>query len=30
MLADWSSGLLAHDIVAHADASVHSVVEKKF
>jgi TldD protein len=30
LLADWSSGLLAHDIVAHADASVHSVVENKF
>ena len=30
LLADWSAGLLAHDIVAHADASVHSVVENKF
>ncbi len=30
LLADWSAGLLAHDIVAHVDASVHSVVENKF
>jgi TldD protein len=30
LLADWSSALLAHDIVAHASASAHSVVENKF
>ena len=30
LLADWSSALLAHDIVAHTDASVHSVMENKF
>ena len=30
LLADWSAGLLAHDIVAHADAALHSVVENKF
>jgi TldD protein len=30
LLADWSSGLLAHDIVAHAEASAHMVLENKF
>ena len=30
LLADWSAALLAHDVVAHADASVHSVMENKF
>jgi TldD protein len=30
LLADWSSGLLAHDIVAHAEASAHTVLENKF
>ena len=30
LLADWSAALLAHDIVAHTDASVHSVMENKF
>ena len=30
LLADWSAGLLAHDVVAHTDAAVHSVVEQKF
>ncbi|MGZ4589694.1 MAG: TldD/PmbA family protein [Actinomycetes bacterium] len=30
LLADWSAGLLAHDIVAHADASLHHVLENKF
>ena len=30
LLSDWSAGLLAHDIVAHADAHVHSVLENKF
>jgi TldD protein len=30
LLADWSAALLAHDIVAHADASVHHALENKF
>jgi TldD protein len=30
LLADWSAGLLAHDIVAHTDAALHWVVENKF
>ena len=30
LLADWSAGLLAHDVVTHADASLHSVLENKF
>ncbi len=30
LLADWSAGLLAHDLVAHVDAEVHSVLENKF
>ena len=30
LLADWSAGLLAHDVVAHAEASAHSVKENKF
>jgi TldD protein len=30
LLADWSAGLLAHDIVAHAEASAHMVLENKF
>ncbi len=30
LLADWSAGLLAHDVVAHADASAHWVMENKF
>jgi len=30
LLADWSSGLLAHDIVAHAEAALHTVLENKF
>ena len=30
LLSDWSAGLLAHDLVAHADAHVHSVLENKF
>jgi TldD protein len=30
LLGDWSSGLLAHDVVAHADASLHHVLENKF
>jgi TldD protein len=29
-LADWSAGLLAHDVVAHAEASSHAVMENKF
>ena len=30
LLADWSAGLLAHDVVAHAEASAHAVMENKF
>jgi TldD protein len=30
LLADWSAGLLAHDTVAHADASLHHTQENKF
>ena len=30
LLADWSSKLLAYDIVAHAEASAHMVLENKF
>jgi TldD protein len=30
LLSDWSAELLAHDLVAHADAHVHSVLENKF
>ena len=30
LLAEWSAGLLAHDIVAHSDASLHHVLENKF
>ena len=30
VLADWSSGLIAHDVVAHAEASAHMVMENKF
>ena len=30
LLADWSAGLLAHDVVAHAEATAHSVKENKF
>ena len=30
LLADWSAGLLAHDVVAHAEASCHAVRENKF
>jgi TldD protein len=30
LLADWSAGLLAHDVVAHAEASLHNVLENKF
>jgi TldD protein len=30
LLAEWSSGLLAHDVVAHAEASAHMVLENKF
>jgi TldD protein len=30
LLADWSAGLLAHDVVAHAEAVAHSVKENKF
>jgi TldD protein len=30
LLADWSSALLAHDVVAHAEASAHMVLENKF
>ena len=30
MLADWSAGLLAHDVVAHAEAGAHMVMENKF
>jgi TldD protein len=30
LLADWSAGLLAHDIVAHAEALAHMVLENKF
>jgi TldD protein len=30
LLADWSAGLLAHDIVSHAEATAHTVLENKF
>ncbi|HEU4912113.1 MAG TPA: TldD/PmbA family protein [Actinomycetes bacterium] len=30
VLAEWSAGLLAHDVVAHAEASAHAVLENKF
>ena len=30
LLADWSSALLAHDVVSHAEASAHAVRENKF
>jgi len=30
LLADWSAGLLAHDVVSHAEASLHAVKECKF
>jgi len=30
ILADWSSELLAHDQVDHAEASLHAVLENKF
>jgi TldD protein len=30
LFADWSSGLLAHDMVSHAEASAHTVLENKF
>jgi len=30
LLAEWSAALLAHDIVAHSDASLHHVLENKF
>ena len=30
LLAEWSSGLLAYDVVAHAEASAHMVMENKF
>ena len=30
LLGDWSKRLLAHDAVAHVDASVHAVKENKF
>jgi len=30
LLADWSASLLAHDVVAHAEASAHTVLENKF
>ena len=30
LLADWSAALLAHDIVAHSDATLHHVLENKF
>jgi TldD protein len=30
VLADWSSALLAHDVVAHAEAGAHMVMENKF
>ncbi|MDQ1616715.1 MAG: TldD protein, partial [Actinomycetota bacterium] len=30
LLADRSAGLLAHDLVAHAEASLYSVLENKF
>jgi TldD protein len=30
LLAEWSAGLLAHDAVSHADASLHTVKECKF
>ncbi len=30
LLAEWSAELLAHDIVAHTEASAHSVKENKF
>ena len=30
LLADWSGGLLAHDVVSHAEASGHAVKENKF
>jgi TldD protein len=30
LLADWSAGLMAHDVVAHAEASLHHVRENKF
>jgi len=30
LLADWSAGLLAHDVVAHAEAYAHAVLENKF
>jgi TldD protein len=30
LLAEWSSKLLAYDVVAHAEASAHMVMENKF
>ncbi len=30
LLSDWSAGLLAHDIVSHAEATAHTVLENKF
>jgi TldD protein len=30
LLADWSAGLLAHDVVSHAEASLYQVKECKF
>src|SRR5215207_4277578 len=30
LLAEWSSKLLAYDVVAHAEASAHMVLENKF
>ena len=30
LLADWSAGLLAHDVVAHVEAVAHAVRENKF
>jgi TldD protein len=30
LLTEWSAGLLAHDAVSHADASLHAVKECKF
>jgi TldD protein len=30
VLADWSAALLAHDVVAHAEAAAHMVMENKF
>jgi len=30
LLADWSAGLLAHDVVAHVEAVAHAVKENKF